>query len=97
MHGCKIEEQTTAVSGQQLGKHIPVATNTHATIEERCFLCGSCQEVITRAAGAMSQRSSAREAEKIRHYSSVVGYLPDSNDVSTEAEESPLLRAVTKQ
>jgi hypothetical protein len=26
-----------------------------------------------------------------------VAYSPDSNDVSTEAEESPLLRAVTKQ
>jgi hypothetical protein len=26
-----------------------------------------------------------------------VGYSPDSNDVSTEAEESPLLRAITKQ
>jgi hypothetical protein len=30
-------------------------------------------------------------------YSSVVGYSPDSNDVSREAEESQLLRAVTKQ
>jgi hypothetical protein len=29
--------------------------------------------------------------------SAVVGYSPDGNDVSTEAEESPLLRAVTKQ
>jgi hypothetical protein len=28
--------------------------------------------------------------------SSVVGYLPDSNDVSTEAEESLLLRFVTR-
>jgi hypothetical protein len=26
-----------------------------------------------------------------------VGYSPDSNSVSTEAEKSPLLRAVTKQ
>jgi hypothetical protein len=26
-----------------------------------------------------------------------VGYSTDSNDVNTEAEESPLLRAVTKQ
>jgi hypothetical protein len=45
--------------------------------------------------------SSAREAEKRRRYSSidspVVGYSPDSNDVSTEAEQSQLLRAVTKQ
>jgi hypothetical protein len=28
---------------------------------------------------------------------SVVGYSPDSNDMSTEAEKSPLLRAVIKQ
>jgi hypothetical protein len=27
----------------------------------------------------------------------VAGYLPDSNDVSTEAEESPLLRFVTRK
>jgi hypothetical protein len=27
----------------------------------------------------------------------IVGYSPDSNDVSTEVEESPLLRAATKQ
>jgi hypothetical protein len=43
------------------------------------------------------ESSSTREAEKRRHHSSVVRYSPDSNDVSTEAEESPLLRAVTKQ
>jgi hypothetical protein len=41
--------------------------------------------------------SSAREAEKRWRYSSVVGYSPDNNDVNTEAEESPLLRAVAKQ
>jgi hypothetical protein len=29
--------------------------------------------------------------------SSVVGYSPDSNDVSTEDEESPLLEAVTRE
>jgi hypothetical protein len=47
------------------------------------------------------QLSSARESEKRWSYisvdSSVVGYSPDSNDVSTEAEDSPLLRTVTKQ
>jgi hypothetical protein len=41
------------------------------------------------------------EAEKRWRYdeieSSVVEYSPDSNNVSTEAEESPLLRAVAKQ
>jgi hypothetical protein len=49
----------------------------------------------------MRELSSASEAEKRWRYnwvdSSGVGYSPDSNDVSTEAEESPLLRAVTKQ
>jgi hypothetical protein len=45
--------------------------------------------------------SSAREAEKRWRYnsvdSSVMGDPPDSKDVSTEAEESPLLRTVSKQ
>jgi hypothetical protein len=31
-----------AVSGQQLGKHVPSATSTN-TIEERCFLCGHAE------------------------------------------------------
>jgi hypothetical protein len=39
--------------------------------------------------------SSAKEAEKRWRYNSVVGY--SSNDMSTEAEESPLLEAVTKE
>jgi hypothetical protein len=30
-----------------------------------------------------------------RSNSSVVGYLPDSNEVSTKVEESPLLRSFT--
>jgi hypothetical protein len=41
--------------------------------------------------------SSTGEAENRWRYSSVVGYSPDSNTMSTEAEESPLLRAVIKQ
>jgi hypothetical protein len=41
--------------------------------------------------------SSAREAGKNSVDSLVAGYSPDSNDMNTEAEESPLLRAVTKQ
>jgi hypothetical protein len=88
-------------SGQQLGNHIPAATNTHEKTEERCFLCGPCREVITNTVGAMNQLSSARGAEKSLRCSSVdssvLGYSPDSNDVSTEIEESPLLRAVTEQ
>jgi hypothetical protein len=47
------------------------------------------------------ESSSVREAERRWHYSSVdssvVGYSPDRNDVSTEAEESSFLAAVIKQ
>jgi hypothetical protein len=46
--------RAVVVSGQQLGKYIPAATDMNATIEERCFLGGLYREVITRAAGAMS-------------------------------------------
>jgi hypothetical protein len=41
--------------------------------------------------------SSARQAEKRWRCSSLAAYSPDSNDVSTEAEESLLLGDVTKQ
>jgi uncharacterized CHY-type Zn-finger protein len=43
-----------AASGQRLGKHDLALTYTNATIEERCFLCGPCREVITRTDGATS-------------------------------------------
>jgi hypothetical protein len=46
--------EITTVSRQLLGKHVPAATDTNATIEERCFLCGQCQEVITRIVGPIS-------------------------------------------
>jgi hypothetical protein len=45
---------TATVSEKRLGKHVPAATNTHATIEERCLLCGPCRYVMTRIVGAMS-------------------------------------------
>jgi hypothetical protein len=45
---------TQHISGQRLGKHIPTATYMNATIEEWCFLCGLCQEVIIRTVGGMS-------------------------------------------
>jgi hypothetical protein len=43
-----------AASGLRFGKHDPAATDTNATIEERCFLCDLCREVITRTDSAMS-------------------------------------------
>jgi hypothetical protein len=46
--------QTVTVSRQRLGKHVPMATNTHAITEEECFLHGPCRDVITRTVGAMN-------------------------------------------
>jgi hypothetical protein len=33
------------VSKQKFDKHVSVAMDTKATIEERCFLCGLCRDV----------------------------------------------------
>jgi hypothetical protein len=40
--------RAVTISGQQLSKHIPAATDTNAAIEEQCFLCGPCQDVISK-------------------------------------------------
>jgi hypothetical protein len=45
---------TATFSGKRLDKHVPTVTNTNATIEERCFLCGSRWYVIIRTVGAMN-------------------------------------------
>jgi hypothetical protein len=42
-----------AVSEQRLGKHVSALTNTHATIEARCFRCGPCRGVIKKTIGAI--------------------------------------------
>jgi hypothetical protein len=39
---------TRAFSGQQLGKHVTSATDMNTTVEELCFPCGPCQDVIAR-------------------------------------------------
>jgi hypothetical protein len=47
--------ETTFGSRQRLGKHVPAATDTHATIGvlwKRCFLLGPCKGVIRKTAGA---------------------------------------------
>jgi hypothetical protein len=36
------------VSKQRFGKHVSAATDTNTTIEERCFPCGPCRDVISR-------------------------------------------------
>jgi hypothetical protein len=42
---------TRAVFGQWLGEHVPAAADTNATIEELCFLCGPCRDVISKGQG----------------------------------------------
>jgi hypothetical protein len=49
---------TRAISGQQFGKHIPVATDLNTTIEELCFLCGLCQDVVSTEQGVSSVEES---------------------------------------
>jgi hypothetical protein len=77
--------------------------NMHASIElllETVFSTQSMQQGYKEddwGDPASQELSSAREPEKRWCYSSVVGHSLDSNDVSTEAEEYSLLRAVTKQ
>jgi hypothetical protein len=56
---------------------------------KRCFILGPCKGIIRKIFGLRWRYISI--------YSSAVGCSPNSNDVSTEVEESPLLRAVTKQ
>jgi hypothetical protein len=53
---------TRAVSGQRLGKQYPASTDTNITIEEPCFLCGQCGNVISKD---KVQLSSVWEAVKI--------------------------------
>jgi hypothetical protein len=92
-----------AVSRKWIDKHVPTAMNMHATIElplETMFSARSVRRGYKEDNWdnpVSWELSSAREAEKRWHYSSVVGYSLDSSDLSTDAEESPLLRVVTKQ
>jgi hypothetical protein len=37
---------TRVVSGQQLCKHVRTTKYMNATIEERCFQCGPCRDII---------------------------------------------------
>jgi hypothetical protein len=56
---------TQPVSEQRLGKYVLAATNTHATIEERSFLCGPCREVITGTVRAMKSRRKRRKGNPV--------------------------------
>jgi hypothetical protein len=58
---------------------------------EQSFLRGPCQDVIRKKTGARVQRV-VRESEKREDLGGAV-----SNEMSMEAEESPLLQAVTRE
>jgi hypothetical protein len=55
-----------AVSAKRLSEHVQAATDTKATIEERCFLCGPSRDVISKGQRRVSRsrESSAWEAVK---------------------------------
>jgi hypothetical protein len=74
-------------SGQQHGKHVPAVTDTKATIEERCFLCSPCRDVITRTDGTMTS---------VELVEFCTGGCEDRTQ-AREHEESPLLEAVTRE
>jgi hypothetical protein len=40
--------RAAAIPGQRVGKHVPAMTDTNATIEERCFVCGPCRDIMSR-------------------------------------------------
>jgi hypothetical protein len=57
--------------------------NNRGIVGNGMFLCGPCWDILSMGRSQLTE--------------SVVGYSLDSNDVSTEAEESPLLRSVTRK
>jgi polyferredoxin len=44
----KMAGYTSAVSGQWLSKHVLATTDMNTTLQELCFLCGLCQDVISK-------------------------------------------------
>jgi hypothetical protein len=71
------------VSGQRLSKQVPAATDTSATIEELCFLCGPCRDVI----------STGQSEKKVWFCTGGC----EERTWAREAEESPLLEAVARE
>jgi hypothetical protein len=53
------------VSKQRFGKHVSAATDTNATIGERCFLFGSCEVVIKKSSAENRQSSSGVPSEQL--------------------------------
>jgi hypothetical protein len=72
-------------SGKWLSNHVPGAMDANATIEERCFLCDPCRDVIRNEQSSVdSEFSSVRE-------------VCEDRSSAREAEKSPLLKAFTRE
>jgi hypothetical protein len=48
MNDCDMGGYTRLVSGQRLAKHVPAATDTHATKQTGVLLCGPRRDVISK-------------------------------------------------
>jgi hypothetical protein len=44
----EIRDFIKPVSVKRLGEHVPAATDASAKIEELCFLCGPCRDIISK-------------------------------------------------
>jgi hypothetical protein len=84
------------ISKQWLSKHVPAETNMRTTIEELCFLCGSCQGVILKP---IKLTSSVKWTEVfgwwVREFSCRT-FARQLMMSAQEAEESSLLEAIAR-
>jgi hypothetical protein len=89
---------TTIVSRQWFGKHVPAAMDTHATKRyswKRCFLV-PCKRAIRKRWG--NRANSVRVTVKKRgSWKRVEREPPFREDLSAEAEESPLRETVPRE
>jgi hypothetical protein len=46
-----VKPEEMSIIRQRLGKQVSAATDTNATIEELCFLCGPSRDVISKGQG----------------------------------------------
>jgi hypothetical protein len=100
-----VEPEKTSITRQRLGKQVPAATDTQATAEEllemmfpiRSVQSGYKEELSWESAvafpsskWAVSRVGLCKGGREDGAVSSGVGYQPEGNSVTTEAEESPV-------
>jgi hypothetical protein len=92
--------ETTFVSKQSLGKHVPAAMHKHATIKALLETMYSIRSVERgyKEDNWGNRVSSVREFVKKRdNWKRTGSEQPSREDLSAEDEESPLLEAVTRE